>query len=331
MPRDVIPFRTGSDGTAAATDAQPNLAYASLDLFRRLSGALAQATNFRDAVRTLERRTSRWGVPALFFLADSQPGERQPSARNELDPRFRNTAARSVPDAAKAWDDLHGLLDDAFTVCAADISVRHAARAVPELIERLGDLANDHRGCAALAGLLGVADSCPVTVLHPAAGAGFRFQLSGIADLDQFHVLLADAVAGAPTRGYISGPRPDPRLVDACLDEPTDPEANIATARFQFLKTSAIRPDGTMMEGFSASDHWLWGHESPLAIPTFEGERVLLLADATYPRQWSVRRRYPSLHGGLELLHVLQREQVADWMDRLSDRRRMDRTNRRAA
>lgn len=330
MPRDVIPFRAGPNRTAAAPGARPNVAFAALDLFRRLTATLAPARKYRDAARSLERRSTRWGVPPLFFLTDAKMGERPPTRPNGIDDRFFEPAARICPTGAHAWAELNDLLDDAFTSCAADVDVRHAARAVTGLRERLTDLADDHRGCAELAALLNVADDCVVTVLHPTAGAGFRVRLTGIADLDQFHVLLADAVAGSPVRGYLSGPRPDARLVDAYLDEPTDSDINVATARFQLVKLEALRPDGTLPEGFAGTDHWLWGHESPDAIPTASGERILLIADAAYPRQWPVRRRFPALAGGLEMLNVLDRDAVAAWIDRLTERTEPRREKRAA-
>jgi hypothetical protein len=320
MPRDVIPFRTGPHRASRGPEVRPNVAFAALDLFRRLARTLEEARPFRDAARRFERESQRWDAPAPFFFADAAMGERPASRPVGLADRFTVPAARVRPHGAEAWAALAGLLDDAFTGCAADPSVRRAARAVPGLRERLSEFAADHRGCAEFAALLAVADDLALTVLHPAAGAGFRFELTGIADLNQLHVLLADATAGSPQRGYLAGQRPDAAIVDACLDQPADTVRNVATARFQFLRPEALRPDGTLPVGFTGSDYWLWGHESPANIPAVEGERVLLLADAVYPREWIVRRRFPALNAELRLLQVLDRTTIRAWLDRISGR-----------
>jgi hypothetical protein len=318
MPRDVIPFRAGPTRSPLAPDAGPNPAFAALNLFRRLADTLAAAKTFRDACRTLERRNGKWGVPTLFFFARMTPAERSPTLRNFIAERYAVPVARRMPDAGRAWAALTDLIDDAFTACCNSVEVRRAARAVPHLRERLADFAPDHRACHELSALLSVADDFVVTVLHPAARAGFRFQLEGIVDLAQLHVLLADAVVGAAARGYVPGPRPDPRVVDAYLDQPTDPAADVATARFQMYRPTAVLADGTLPARFHGADEWLWGHESPHAIPAVNGERVLLLADAAYPRQWPVARRFAALNGGLQLVKLLAREEVDGWLATLS-------------
>jgi hypothetical protein len=330
MPRDVIPFRAGSNRTAALSGSGPNLAYSALDLFRRLARTLADALPFRDRCRALERAADAWAAPPARWLSEARMEERSASAPNVISDRFAVPAARSRPHAAAAWARLAELLDDAFTACAADISVRHAARAIPGLVERLDEFAPDHHGCAELTALLAVADDRVVTVLHPASGTGFRVRLAGIANFDQFHILLADAIAGAPARGYLAGPRPEPALVDAYRDLPPDPDRSIATARFQFFRPAALRADGTLPDGLGGSEHWLWGHESPRTIPTVEGEPVLLIADAAYPRQWVAKRRFAALDGQLELLNILPHERVADWLRRLGARTVAERSARAA-
>jgi hypothetical protein len=320
MPRDVIPFRTGPHRASRGPEVRPNVSFAALDLLRRLARTLEAARPFRDAARRYERAARRWGAPEPYFFADAAMRERPATRPGGLADRFAVPAARACPHGAEAWAALPGLLDDAFTGCAADAGVRRAARAVPGLRELASEFAPDHRGCAEFTALLAVADDLALTVLHPAAGAGFRFELAGIADLDQLHVLLADATAGSPQRGYLAGPRPDAALVDACLDQPPDAERNVATARFQFLRPEALRSDGALPSGFAGSDGWLWGHESPATIPAVDGERVLLLADAAYARQWHVRRRFPALNAELRLLQVLDRATVRAWLDRLTGR-----------
>ncbi len=322
MPRDVIPFRAGPSGRPGVQADGPSVAFAALGLLRKLNDTLTAAVPFRDASRARERKATGWGVPPLFFFANAQPQERAPTRPNFLADCFTVPTARQMPTGAKAWADLAELIGDAFTACAASVDARRVTRAVPGLCRRLADFAADHRSCHEFAALLAAADDVVLTVLHPAARAGFRFQLQGIVDLNQLHILLADAATGSPGRGYFPGPPPDARVADAYIDRPTDPAADVATASYQLFRSSALRSDGTLPAGFAGADAWLWGHESPHAIPTVNGERVLLLGDAAYLRQWPVGRRFSALKGELQLLRMLPRAEVDGWLDAITKQSR---------
>jgi hypothetical protein len=139
-----------------------------------------------------------------------------------------------------------------------------------------------------------------------------------VADLSQFHVLLADAVTGPPARGLLPGKRPDERVAAAYRDGAVDPDADVATARFQLYRPAALRPDGTLPPAFRGADHWLWGHESPADVPAVGGERVVLLGDPPYPRQWPAGRRFPDVRGELDLLGVLAPAAVEGWLHALT-------------
>lgn len=328
MPRDVIPFPAAR--RPARTAAAPDLAFAALPLLRGLSDTLAAAAKFRDACRAAERRANRWAVPPLFFF--------DPKFRSECDPksppRFPDphgvVVARRMPAAARAWADLADLAADAFTLAADSVEVRRTARAVPHLTDRLADLAPDHRLCRELSALLAVPDDLAIVVIHPAARAGWQVVLRGVADLNQFHVLLADAVTGPPARGFLPGPKPNPKVVAAYQDAAVAAD-DVATARFQFVCPSGLRADGTLPAGLRGVDHWLWGHESPAAVPAVDGEQVLLLADAAYPRGWPAGRRFPALRGEVRVAEVLSAGQVGDRLAALSGRAVAPAAGRRAA
>jgi hypothetical protein len=318
MPRDVIPFRAAPPGRTAST---PDIAFAALPLLHKLRDLLAAAAPFRDACRRAEqRKVGRWGVPPLFFFDKAARAEWEadrPAGHRFPDP-YAVPVARRYPAAAKAWADLRDLTDDALTLLAGAVEVRRAARAVPRLRAALADLAPDHPGCRRVADVLAVPDDEVILALHPAARAGFRVRLCGVADLFQFNVLLADAATGSPARGLLPGPRPDGRVVDAYRGGPVDPDADVAAARFQLYRPAALRPDGTLPGGFQAPEHWLWGHESPADVPAVRGEKVVLLGDPPYPRTWPVERRVPVLGGELELLDVLTAAAVEAWLRTLT-------------
>src|SRR5207237_729810 len=158
--------------------------------------------------------------------------------------------------------------------------------------------------------LLAVADDETVLILDPANRTGFRLFVRGVADADQFQLLFLDAIAG---EGWLPGPALPARFRDACRDaDPVIPAGvpMVAEVRFQFLRPSAVRPDGSVPGGFRGSDHWLWGHQSLSSAPRIDGERVVLLCEPAFRRTWEVERRFPAMPAELRLLQVLSPFQV---------------------
>jgi hypothetical protein len=295
--RNVIPFRAAAK--APLTTRTPDVAFHALPLLGQLRDKLEQAAAAHSG-------RNRWGVPRLFFFNKAAQTEW------EADERYRVPSQR-----ATLPDETTDLLADALTLLAGSIEVRRTARTIPRLRNVAEALAPNVPACRQLAGMLAIADDWTGIVLHPAARAGFRVRLRGVADLFQFHVLLADTIIG-PVRGLLPGPRLDERVVEAYRGADVDPAADVATARFQMYRPSALRSDGTLPTGFQGVDDWLWGHESPADIPAVNGERVLLLGEPPYPRRWPVGRRFSLVRGELDLLDVLSATAVERWLDTLA-------------
>jgi hypothetical protein len=329
--RDVIPFRAG-DRSAARHP--PDVAVAALPLLRTLRETLERAAVFWTDCRTGERK-NRWGVPPLFFF--DKHAQAEWAAVRPKEPQFPDLSAiyigARMQTGAKAWTDAQDLVDDALTLLAGSVEVRRVARAIPGLRAAAEALARVQSKCRLLAGILAIPDDVVILAMYPAARAGWRVRLRGVADLAQFHVLLADAVTGSPARGFLPGPRPDGRVVDAYRDAAVDPDAAVATARFQLYRATALRADGTLPPRFRAADQWWWGHESPAAVPVVAGEQVVLLGDPPYPRAWPAGRQFSLVRGELELLEVLSTQAVENWLRVLAPGAvaAEPRTNRRAA
>lgn len=263
----------------------PDVAFATLPLLRRLRDALTQA---------IRERRSRWGVPTLFFFHDALQAE------------WEHVRPRPAPSP------LADLIDDALTVMAASVEARHNARALPGLVEAVA--ASRDPKAWLLAEVLAIPDDEVVRVIHPAARAGFRILVRGLADVNQFHTLIADAVTGSPRQGLLPGPRPHPRAVAAYRDQPTDPAAAVATARFQLFRPTALQADGTLPAGFGGCDHWLWGTEPLSAIPRENGERVVLLGEPVVRATWDVARKFSWLVGELDVVEVMTSAAVGEWL-----------------
>jgi hypothetical protein len=300
---------------SAAPPSAPDVAFAALPLFDRLRDALRAAARFRDLCRRTER--GRWGVPPLFFFEPDLQLEWDTlrPARDRVPSAVIAGVSRRDPAAARACVELAALADDVLTILAAGPEPRHAARAVPGLAEAATELAADHPKARQIAEALAVPDDEVVRVVHPAARAGFRVLVRGVADVAQFHVLLADAVTGDPARGLLPGARPDPRVVEIYRDAPPDGAELVAVTRFQLFRPQALRPDGTLPPGFTGTDDWLWGPEPLTAVPRVDGERTVLIAEPTVRTSWDAARRLPWLNGDLDVIEVLTAAEVTGWLE----------------
>src|SRR5262245_30444812 len=118
---------------------------------------------------------------------------------------------------------------DPFTVVAAaverimpalftSIEVRRVARAMVGLRAAAESLALACPAARELAELLAIPEDEVFLVLHPAQRAGFRVVARGIADVGQFHVLLAAAVTGDAVGGFLPEPPVASRFVSAYRD-----------------------------------------------------------------------------------------------------------------
>ena len=289
----------------------PDLAFAALALLTRLRDALRLSADLMIACRreeaTAARRTR--GEPKLFFFDQPRPA---PAAKFP-EPYLARVTPR-MPAAARAWADLPHLLDDALTALPAAVGVRRIARTLDGLQEAARELAPVLPAAAEVAELLAVPDDQVVLAIHPAARAGVRVRLRGVAEVHQLHTFLADALTGDPARGLLPGRRPHPRVLSGYRDADPDPDHHQMTTRFQLFHPDGLNPNGTLPEGFAGSDHWVWGEDSPAVLPLEQGERLVLLGEPVYEAVWEARRKFPRLTAEVEVMEVLSRSEVEAWL-----------------
>ncbi len=263
----------------------PDLAAAAVPLLRRLRDALTAAAPTRD----------RWGVPALFFF------------RPELQREWEAARPRVRPLPADVVD----LADDAVSVLAASADARKAARGTPGLADAVRATASLAPRLAELDGLLNLLDDEVVRVVHPQAGVGWRVRVRGVADVGQFHTLLADAVTGSPARGKLPGAKPDSRAVAVYRGDENGP-ANVA-ARFRLLAPAALA-DG-LPDGPAGAGHWLFPTQPLRSVPrTPAGERAVLLAEPTVRTTWLAERAVQRVGGELDVLVTMTAAEVRGWL-----------------
>jgi hypothetical protein len=287
-------FRTGRpprEDRPVANPIEPDAAFAARGRLLALRDALAAQK---------PRPKSRWGEPPVFFFDSVRQAE----------------LVKSRPINSPLADPIAVIIEKEIAALCQSVEVRHMARAIPRLREVLAAPSFQTAERQALAEVLAVPDDETVLVIHPERRLGFRFHVRGIADVNQFHVLMLDAAAEELSLPALPG-----RFATACREvNPVVPAGvpMIAELPFQLLRTSALNSDGLAHSGFSACDHWLWGWEPLAAIPRVDGERVVVLGESAFRRSWEVERRFPAMLAQAELLDVLSPFQVAERLSRLT-------------
>jgi hypothetical protein len=272
--------------------------------YRALPGLIALRDRLVEALSL--RAPRRRGEPDVFFFDHRRQAEFE-SARPETPAEPANDLAAAI---ALELPELY-----------ASVEARRVARSVNGLQESAASMAPKCPAARDLAELLAMPEDEVVLVLYPARRAGFRVAVRGIADLGQFHILLADAVTGDPASGLVAGAPMPARLVAACRGAACEPPAGvpmIAEARFQLYLPGALRTDGSLPGGFAGCEHWLWP-ASPLAgLPRVDRERVVLIGPRAFDATWEVARRFPDLRAELRLIETLSPFRVAERLTRLA-------------
>ena len=145
------------------------------------------------------------------------------------------------------------------------------------------------------AALLAIPDDETVVVLHPAWRKGYRLHVRGIADVNQFHVLMLDVISRDEANDFPLAPLPG-RFAAACREaDPIIPAGVPMTAElpFQFFRPGALQSDGSLPESFRGNDHWLWGWEPMAALPRVDGERIVLLGEPAFNDLGCGTKRFP--------------------------------------
>jgi hypothetical protein len=269
--------------------------------------AITRLTQLADSLSEACRSSrSRWKEPPLFFFDPEREAQRLSSQ-----PVVPFDPLTAVAERIRAEMPL---------LCGS-VEVRRVARGIEKLRIASETLAPMCAAAKDLVELLAVADDELILVLLPEARLGFRMAVRGVADLGQFHVLLAAAIAADLKAGYLPRPAIPDRFVAACRNSGPPIPAGIPMemeARFQIYTPQALRADGTLPSGLEGCDHWLWP-AMPLAIvPRMGGERVVLLGPPVYRQGWDVTVRFSGMPAELRLVESLGTFRVAEQLSRLT-------------
>jgi hypothetical protein len=285
-------------------------------VLERLPEVLLGAADFAAACRQAAgEETEGEAIPE-----DTDDPDEDTDKEEQADPvdQFGPQVAAQMPDTAGAWNALDALGLGVIAMLSRSVDGRRQARENQELLEGLAAVGEAHPRIGWLNMLLSVLDGEELLVLHPGEKRGYRVRIRGLADNFQLHTLLADALIGKPSQGWLSGRRPDPLVVAAARDRPVHPSSATAEGAFNLWNWTGLQADGALPEGMGGSDDWIWNEGMPADIVPFEGRRIVLLGPPAYPRTWNAGRRFDGMVGELTVLEKLPAAAVADWLARLA-------------
>ncbi len=232
--------------------------------------------------------------------------------------------AGQMPREAAAFDAAPRFCQAMTAFLSRSREARRLAQADGELLADCTRMPFDPGFVEFLRKLLLVLDDEEMVVLHPQLRRGYRIQISGIGDNFQLHTLLADALIGDPTQGWLPGKRPDARVAALAKDAPFAPEEMwdlpSVEGTFNLVNWHGLQPDETLPEGIQpdATKHWIWNEGIPADIAPFEGQRVILLGPPPYNRFWNAGRIFPGMKADLRVLEILSPETVQQWLRRIA-------------
>jgi len=226
--------------------------------------------------------------------------------------------AAQMPREAQSFEALSPFSMAAVAMLSRSIEARKASQSRRALRAALDELGGQYGHAGFLWVMMQVLDDEPIVVLHPGEEKGVRVRISGLADNFQLHTLLADALIGRFPGRWLRGTRPARAEATLARNGPVGEGGPVAHGAFNLWTWRGLKADGTLPNPMSDSSHWIWNEGVPADIPPFEGERVVLLGPAPYPRSWTAGRRFPSMVGDLRVERVLTRGEVRDLLGRIT-------------
>jgi hypothetical protein len=284
--------------------------------------AIASAAILERTYEALQR------APAFDLACQNEarrhPGESDPEDIEACVNQYGQQLIQEMLEEARAWFALQPLCTAALAVLMRLPHLRAAIRQDSAFLAALAACPATYSSIDCVRDVLAVLDQEEVIVLHPALQRGYHIRISGIGTNFQLHTLLADALIGDPTQGWLPGKRPDPRVAAAAKDGPfpmdDEDDSNFPSAEgaFNLWNWQGLQPDGTLPEARRKSEYWIWNEGKPVDIAPFEGRRVILLGPPPYARWWNAGRYFPGMRGELEVLEHLSQTQVQEWLTRIT-------------
>jgi hypothetical protein len=220
------------------------------------------------------------------------------------------------PEAARATSGLTYLLLATMTVICRKMEFRQTLRANPEIAAGVAALRARNGEADFVAQVLILTDDVELLVLVPEEQKGFRVTLEAVNNnFHLFTLLQASLILG----GHLTGEPPEPEVLGVATGAGPQQYARLDHARWHFYTWAGLLPDDT----FAAADFttWIPGNATPATIPEFAGARILIVGPTILgSRSWN-SNEFVAIHDALrsraEVVEVLPREHVVEWLDRI--------------
>jgi len=247
------------------------------------------------------------------------------TAAATIAPRFRAedeaTLFAEAPEAVKAWKALHYFILPAMTMLCLDVNGRQAARRNATLVDGVRALAPVHRDVKFLDRLFRLVDGEELIVLHPGENKGFRVRLEAVCSNFHLFTLLQGALIGEADAGLLTGPRPNRKVIATATGELPHDRVITDAPVWHYANWMALGaegpPDATALAG----------EVSPIAIPEFEGDRVVLLGKPLPgARSWDstfFTNLHDALRSKVEIVEILSAGEVETRLRRIMNAPRL--------
>jgi hypothetical protein len=290
----------------------------------RLPETMTRAQQFVDACQRTADEAVRDGASSDDVVAVRRGDSDQDATEYGGDPvaDFGDIVREHYADEANAFYALDPFGLGAIAMMSRSPGIRTLVRERhPELVDQALALAPVHPRASFLVTMLRVLDHKPLLAIYPELRRGYMLEMFGVATNFELFILLADALIGDTTAGWLPGERPDPRVAAACRDAPVSPGVESTVGAFNVWNWTALARDGTLPSNgqTAGSEHWVWLEGVPADIATFDRVRIVLLSPPPYARILQAGRCFRDMPADLRVTRVLALAEVDDWLHRLSN------------
>ncbi len=220
---------------------------------------------------------------------------------------IREEEAKPRSEAERTVRDLEA---PAIAMFCASPSIRAAHLGIRDLAKAV----ENRLACGSfLASVFDVLEDEPIAVIEPSTQTGILARLSGVDVNFTLSMLLMEHF---PRPDGQSKSRLSARAASVLNGGPQQVCENV-TGIWNLYNWTAVRSDGTLPDGQTASEHWIWNEGSPADIAMFEGRRVILLGPAAYVRYWPAQRTFAAMRPQLRIETVLTSDDVRDWLEKI--------------
>lgn len=201
--------------------------------------------------------------------------------------------------AFRAWQNFLDDVQELYEALILSVIARRMVRGYQKLQKALHFLTQltSHQIFKDLLALLQLPEEEVILVMLPSVGRGIRVLVQGVATVGQLSRLLEETLKEQVPEITWTEPTSGVTLHNQSEQEYDN--------LIQAYSLNAWPQFCTFVQGFAASEHWLWP-ETPLQkLERWEGERVMLVGPAVFPSHVRLQPRFPGLKAITEVVEIV--------------------------